>query len=926
MPKCDSSLPVPGLIQPVNDAADEKIADACPAAEVLSSFVAGKMNQDSARQIAEHVSTCNSCRQTLESLSTGSNDSIGPTASEPTRNTGLPDPESDATVSLPSRSLGSYELLEIIGEGGMGRVYKARHQSLQKIVALKTLTGKIGNSEQAISRFYREMQAIAKLDHPHIVRATDGGLVDDTHFLVMDYIDGKNLSQLVREKGPMAIPSACRVIRKVAEGMHYAHEQGLIHRDIKPGNIMVDEKFRVKILDLGLARLTDAEFTESHASPVALANDPHHTMTGAFMGTVSYMAPEQALDTKKADARSDIYSLGCTLWFLLTGRPIYSSPDVVGKIRAHREQAIPKLAEFRDDVSSRLQQTMEKMVAKKPRDRFQSMADVAVAMRELGEASVADLSLRDQSTGWNLEPERHSSVALPPRITVRPGRKKRWLSGVAVASLLAVGVWLGMSMFTRTPFPDRLTSETGMQLALIPAGEFEMGFDEPLEQLLEEFPFEYMESTYLFINEEQRHVKIERPFYMGIYEVTNRQFQQFVDETDYKTELETGVKRTNPTGAETLDIARDWRNTGDSLRSDEHPVVLVSRNDAQKYCEWLGTKEGRIVRLPTEAEWEYACRAGTRTRYWCGNDPEGLAQIANVPNVEYKAFFVFPRQEYFENELVDGALQAAKEPKSHDVMLSMGRDIEKVVLTDEYRADLAAKELYGQFENGMHYFLTQATDSPQQKVRMVNRTGKPVVVSGDRGEITLPPLANDQSDDVAPRLNPYVSEWLPQVFVDIQSPIDGKWLRSVGPSGFVLNVPAVKTPTRYFEWVTPYHRANMTPRVNDHVRTNTMTIVNQSPAVTLIARNALGKEISIPPGQRVDMQCKDVRKSAFINGRDGHRTLARVGLFKPNPFGLYDMHGNVWEWPEDRYESDKLAANFPRDRKDVYALRGGCFL
>ena len=269
--------------------------------------------------------------------------------------------------------LGNYTLIEMLGRGGMGLVYKARHRRMDRVVALKVLSPEAVKTQTLVERFHREVKAVAKLSHPNIVTAHDADEHRGTHFLVMEFVAGRDLSSVVRNGSRLPLADAVDYIAQAACGLEFAHRHGVIHRDIKPANLLISDEGIIKILDLGLARFDDAIGKTADGL----------TTSGSVMGTVDYMSPEQAEDTRHADARSDIYSLGCSLFALLTNRIPFPAETVMKRLLAHRETPLPNLKSLRDDVPDELIVIVGRMLAKKPADRFQTMAEVETALRDL---------------------------------------------------------------------------------------------------------------------------------------------------------------------------------------------------------------------------------------------------------------------------------------------------------------------------------------------------------------------------------------------------------------------------------------------------------------------------------------------------------------------------------------------------------------
>jgi serine/threonine protein kinase len=283
-------------------------------------------------------------------------------------------------------TLGEYVVQDFVGRGGMGTVYRAIHRRMKRTVAIKVLRRDISHADLLAKRFLREVEVAAKLCHPNIVTAYDASEQNGISYLVSEFVEGQNLSDLVKEYGPLSLPLAIDVVQQAARALDYAHGAGVIHRDIKPSNLLIDDAGNVKLLDVGLARINSADSSEiDHAADL--------TTTGMIMGTVDYMSPEQALNTRLADERSDVYSLGCTLFFLVTGRAPYAKGTGMERLLAHREQPIPALCSLSAEIPESTDQLLRLMLAKKPADRMQSMKELVTQLEHLKITGLPDVTL-----------------------------------------------------------------------------------------------------------------------------------------------------------------------------------------------------------------------------------------------------------------------------------------------------------------------------------------------------------------------------------------------------------------------------------------------------------------------------------------------------------------------------------------------------
>jgi eukaryotic-like serine/threonine-protein kinase len=513
--------------------------------------------------------------------------------------------------------IGHYEVLQVLGRGGFGIVFRAYDDLLQRVVALKVLAPAISATSPARKRFLREARSSAKVRHENVVQVY---AVEEQPlpYLVMEFIPGETLQQRLDRTGPLEASEIVRLGRQIAEGLAAAHATGLIHRDIKPGNVLIEGGHqRVNITDFGLARAAD---------------DASLTQSGVLAGTPIYMSPEQAKG-ESLDHRTDLFSLGSVLYVMATGRPPFRASTTYAVLKRVVEDDPRPIRELIPEMPEWLCEIIAKLQTKKPEDRFQSAREVADVLA----ACETRLKANDGITDFSPIPRSKPVVG-------RSGRWK-WLAAatlllpvlaLALTEIAGITHWLQNQQPTpdrikngdrervprtrtelqkKQPTPDRLkfgdpdyTNTLGMKFKLIPAGKFMMGSPkEEIDRCLK-LVGDGWEKDRLPTEGPEHEVEITQPFYMGTAEVTIGQFRQFVEEEGYHV----GDVR--------------WTNPG-SEQTDNRPVVFVSWQNAVDFCNWLSEKEGRKYRLPTEAEWEYSCRAGrSGTRYCFGDDD---AQLEN---------------------------------------------------------------------------------------------------------------------------------------------------------------------------------------------------------------------------------------------------------------------------------------------------------
>jgi len=330
--------------------------------------------------------------------------------------------------------IGEYAILGKIGAGGGGQVYKAEHQRMERIVALKVLPK---STPKAVKRFHQEVKAAAKLIHPNIVTAFDAGEHEGMPYLVMEYVEGKSLDQVVDDGGPLQVDTACDFIAQAARGLAYAHSRTIVHRDIKPSNLMLDNEGAVKVLDMGLARYAASS---SGAGKKDDTDSGELTKAGTVIGTVNYMSPEQTRDAKSVDHRTDIYSLGCTFYYLLTAQSVFSG-DMIAVLLAHTQQPIPSLRNFREDVPERLDAVYQRMLAKRPEDRYQAISEVVADLEEF--IIAGPIGAAGAAAQLTAEITTDSPWAAKLQETLRASHET---TATVVGKALAVGIDLGTTV------------------------------------------------------------------------------------------------------------------------------------------------------------------------------------------------------------------------------------------------------------------------------------------------------------------------------------------------------------------------------------------------------------------------------------------------------------------------------------------------
>lgn len=415
------------------------MADRCPHAPRIAARLADPAARLGA-DLAAHLPQCDECRAAASAAirnwptDRSPSPSLAEWLSGPTGpHTLVVSPfqaEALASGRLGALELGPYLLLDRLGAGGMGEVYRGWHQLLRREDAIKTVRPELATHDAAVKRFLREAESAARVRHPNVVQVYTADRAGGGYYIAMEFVAGTDLGRLVKTSGPLPVATACEYVAQAADGLQHAFATGLVHRDVKPANLLLTDDGRaVKVTDFGLARA----FADAGSEM---------TSAGAVLGTADYMAPEQAEDARSADTRADVYAIGCTLYFLLTGEAPYPGGSVHTKLARHATAPVPNPAEAQPDVPAAVGAIVRTCMAKRPADRFQTPGEVAAALRALGAPAPVRVPVRPPPLPAPALPSQEASTVALPRPPAREP-KRVWLLAVGAALVLvAVAVVL----------------------------------------------------------------------------------------------------------------------------------------------------------------------------------------------------------------------------------------------------------------------------------------------------------------------------------------------------------------------------------------------------------------------------------------------------------------------------------------------------
>jgi putative intracellular protease/amidase len=489
-----------------------------PRPEELADFAVGRLAPAERAEIERHLARCPHCSQLLREVPNDTFIERLRKANAPQANTPAPTgatrpggAAADPKVPVELANHSRYRIVRALGAGGMGMVFQAEHRLMERPVALKVINPDLLSDPLAVERFRREVKAAARLTHPNIVTAHDAEQAGKLHFLVMEYVEGVSLAAYAEKRRPLPVAHACHFVRQAAAGLQHAHDQGMVHRDIKPQNLMLTRKGQVKILDFGLARFVrERDFPDQPAQAQSMPGSVSGlTSHDAVLGTPDYIAPEQASNARSADIRADIYSLGCTLYYLLAGQVPYPTGSSIEKLIAHVEDKPRPLSELRGDVPAEVVRVVERMMAKEPGQRYQTPAEVVAALTPFAriaprlEEGVQGADLVKAPAAGQAAGLAAADKAVQAIGKLSPGgkpktpvvsRRTALLAGggtalLVIGSLLAFGRFGGGNPSGKkppSPNPTAPVGKTGKVLLILASRDFWNPDFEPVKRVIEE--------------------------------------------------------------------------------------------------------------------------------------------------------------------------------------------------------------------------------------------------------------------------------------------------------------------------------------------------------------------------------------------------------------------------------------------------------
>ena len=895
-----------------------------------------------------------------------------------------------------SLTMGKYQILEKIGAGGMGQVYKAFHSSTERIVAIKVILGKGKINPEVVKRFEREVKAAAKLVHSNIITVFDADQADGRIFMVMEYIKGDDLGGILRKKGQLSVSEVVDYILQAARGLKYAHDQGVIHRDIKPGNILVDSSGNVKIVDMGLAKLENKGDEESISMLTASAS---------IMGTVDFMSPEQGFSSKNVDGRADIYSLGATLFFLLARKVMFPGDSAFEKLLAHRESPIPSLSNSRAGITPDLEIVFTKMVAKKVEDRYASMAEVISALSRIEvEGGVNPIGTKDLAT-TNFERGSYPETIDIEAVITNKGKEgnketdkhfggktlayissflnKTYKPKVIVATgiiglmflvlLLMVFMKLGTKVKeegkeqiaerVKAKQKEPLKKDTSgkeelvdlgkginLDMVLIPAGKFMMGSTkEEIKKVIKGDSFykdkekkEVDQIADRFFSQvgSQHEVTITKPYYMGKQEVTQEQWEAVMG------------------------------NNLSYYKGEKLPMNEISWDDCQEFLKKLNARTEGGYRLPTEAEWEYACRAGTTTAYSFGDkitpkdanyDESKAGKPVAVGSYKPNAFGLYDMHgnvwEWCEDWHAEYPTSAVMDPAGP--LTGNGRLLRGGSFPHNSSSACSFSRFGPQPTNFRSYnfgFRLARTADIKTAVAPPEPKPDPAAVMPATGNLLVAPFSEPKAKEVQK-----------SAAKSLQREVEEK-----ADLGKGINLEMVLIPAGKFMMGSPASENGRDNNETQHEVTLTKPYYMGKYEVTQEQwEGVMGENRSQVKGAKLPVtdvsweDCQEFIKKLNAKTNNGYRlpteaeweyacragtttaysfgdsltksdasygdeagSIKAVGSYKPNAFGLFDMHGNVWEWCEDWHaEYPTGAVTHPKGPStgNGLVLRGGSF-